>query len=83
MSKANKLLNKIKNEAKIFDEVGKFYVVTKPTKISLLTDILFQTDIIGMFNQVRGGLKESEIHGFYKKEKIAKAAALALLNQLS
>jgi len=61
---------------KIIDQVGVFWVVTKPTKDSTLGDILFESDIIYLANQIRGGLTEREIFGFYidggEAEKVAK-----------
>ena len=65
------------------DETDPFYVVTKPciygkdtTTISTLGDICFKSTILGMCNQVRGGLNDKgEIWGFYKdKNKAVKIA---------
>ncbi len=41
---------------KFSDAVGKFWVVTKATKHSELTDIFFKTDVGGMMLQAHGGL---------------------------
>jgi hypothetical protein len=39
----------------------KFWVVTRPTSVSTLGDILFETDAKGLILQARGGLKAEEI----------------------
>jgi len=69
------------NEAndRFTDEIGDFWVVTKPTKDSLLQDICFKTNILGFVLQCKGGLKSSEINGIYKSENSAKSAAEILL----
>jgi len=67
------------NEAKRVDEIGKFWVVTKPTKNSELVDILFETDLFGFVLQMKGGLKEDEVLGFYKNKEKAKKMAEKLL----
>ena len=41
----------------LVDEVGKFFVVEKPSKDSTKDDILFQSDIFYFANQIKGGLK--------------------------
>jgi len=71
------------------DEIGSFWVVTKPivygvdkqTKSdSTIDDILFESTIFGVANQIRGGLSEKgEIYGFYKSEETAKAVAEKLI----
>lgn len=43
------------------DEIGNFFVVTKPTKDSEICDILFETNIKGMMKQSLGGLKSNDI----------------------
>jgi len=50
----------------ITDQIGKFYVVTKATPESTLADVVFNCNILGMMNMVRGELKEEKIVGFYK-----------------
>jgi hypothetical protein len=70
------------------DEVGEFWVVTKPALYqneqvtdSTIDDILFQSTILGMANQVRGGLDDrGQIFGFYKNEPTARKIAEGLLN---
>ena len=69
----------ITNEVKMEDEVGKFFVVTAPTSRSMRTDIVFETDIMGMFRQIKGGLNEKDIIGFYKNEAKANKVAKGLI----
>jgi hypothetical protein len=68
------------------DEVGAFWVVTKPSiygkdtaTASTLGDICFKSTILGMANQIRGGLKEEEIWGFYTDKAVAIKIAKELL----
>lgn len=68
-----------KKEPTLVDEVGKFYVVEKPTKDSELSDVFFETDLFEFVLQMKGGLEKSEIHGIYKTEGKAKSQATKLL----
>jgi len=68
-----------KKEPTLVDEVGKFYVVEKPTKNSELSDVFFETDLFEFVLQMKGGLEKSEIHGIYKTEGKAKSQATKLL----
>lgn len=61
------------------DQIGRFFVVTRPMEYSELDDCWFETDVLGVANQVRGGLNENEIYGFYKTENAAKTIAQKLL----
>jgi hypothetical protein len=70
------------NEARMVDEIGRFWVVTKPTKNSELGDIFFETDLFGFVLQMKGGLKENEIIGVYKNEGKAKKEAEKLLSKV-
>lgn len=63
------------------DEIGKFWVVTAPTDNSTLKDILFESDVLAMANQFKGGLKEDEVLGLFKDEKRAKEFATRLLSK--
>lgn len=64
------------------DEIGKFWVVTKPTKHSILIDIMFEADVPYMMNQCRGGLNESKISLLtYDKNKATKVAEQLLENR--
>ncbi len=66
------------------DEIGNFWVVTTPTEVSELGDILFEADIPYLYNQFRGGLKIEEIEGLFQyKDKVhaEKFAQSLLLKQ--
>ena len=65
----------------MIDEVGKFWVVTKPSPHSEIQDIVFQTDIFGMYRQFLGGLHQAEIYGFYKTKTKAMNVGKKLLQQ--
>lgn len=56
-----------------------FWVVTVPTKDSVLIDIYFSTTLNGLMLQFRGGLKSSDIVGIYFDKNAAKKEALSLL----
>jgi len=62
----------------IGDHIGKFWVVTTPSKISELNDILFLASVGDMMVQTRGGLKEDNVVGLYPQKDAAKAKAHAL-----
>ena len=53
----------------------KFWVVTKPSPVSGLEDILFPCDFGRLMLQVRGGLQEDEIVGIFADEDEARLAA--------
>ena len=61
------------------DEIGNFWIVTKPSKLSELEDIFFEADILDIALQVKGGLKGEEIVGFFKNKNKAKEIAENLL----
>lgn len=61
------------------DQVGKFWVVTKPSKSSTLIDILFEADVAYMLLQAKGGLKAEDIEGLYKSKQEATTVAEKLL----
>jgi hypothetical protein len=58
-----------------------FWVVTRPTKVSTLVDILFPCTFSQLMNQVRGGLHEDEIVGIYADEDEAMLTARELLGE--
>lgn len=60
-------------------KIEKFWIVTKPTKVSTLGDILFKSDVHGLQLQFLGGLKSENIHGIYTDEAEAKQEAEKLL----
>ena len=53
-----------------------FWVVTKPSQYSTVADVLFDSDISYLINQVRGGLAEKDIVGVYADPDDAKEAML-------
>ena len=60
----------------IVDEIGTFFVVEKPkSKEDTTEGIVFDSTMLKFFNQVRGGLKEKDIVGFYIKQGDANKAA--------
>lgn len=61
------------------NEAGSFFVVTNPNIHSTIDDILFLSDPVHFANQIRGGLKEEEIYGFYKSKSKAIKTAQKLL----
>lgn len=61
------------------DEVGKFFVVTRPTRWSVLGDIHFSTDVFGLICQFKGGLDPSEIVGLYNDKGRSHEVARKLL----
>ena len=85
MKKLLDLLNEIEeketkqiDEVKIdmVDEIGKFFVVEKPkSKQDTTEDIVFESTMTYFANQIRGGLNEKDIIGFYIKRGDANKAA--------
>lgn len=54
------------------DQIGQFWIVTEPTKVSTLADICFECDIGELALQFRGGLEISKIVGVFKNGDDAK-----------
>jgi len=63
------------------DEIDVFYVVTYPSDVSVLEDIVFGADIFAFNNQLRGGLQPKEVYGFFKEEDEAVKQAKKLLEE--
>ena len=58
------------------DEIGKFFVVEKPkSKGDTTEDLVFKSTLAYFANQIRGGLNEKDIIGFYIKRGDANKAA--------
>ena len=58
------------------DEIGKFFVVEKPkSKGDTTEDLVFESTLAYFANQIRGGLNEKDIIGFYIKRGDANKAA--------
>ena len=57
----------------IDDEVGKFYVVTKPkSKKTTIDDIVFESDVFHFANQIKGGLAFDDVIGLYEQKSDAR-----------
>lgn len=79
------LINKIEEAiGPIFegiDELGKFWVVTRPGITTRIIDIMFEADMKKMYYQFMGGLQLEEIAGIYKSKSKAKKLATDLLKK--
>ena len=63
-------------ETNMVDEIGKFFVVEKPkSKEDTTEDLVFESTMTYFANQIRGGLNEKDIIGFYIKRGDANKAA--------
>lgn len=69
------------SDGKMVDEIGKFWVVVRPTQDSELSDTLFETDVAGVALLGRGGLEPKSIMGIFSKEAKAKKMAEEALEQ--
>lgn len=58
-----------------------FWVVTRPTGVSTLGDIVFEADFARLMLQTRGGLLIDEVLGFFADEKKAKTEAERALQE--
>lgn len=64
------------------DEIGKFFVVTKPkNKDTTIDDIVFESDVFYFANQIRGGLDFENIIGLYKQKSDARRAGTEALKE--
>jgi hypothetical protein len=59
----------------------RFWVVTKPSPVSGLEDILFPCDFGRLMLQIRGGLQEDEIVGIFADEDEARLTGMELLGE--
>jgi len=59
--------------------VDSIWIVTRPTQVSTLADIVFQTSVPLLANQFRGGLSADDIMGVYLNEQEARAVGASLL----
>jgi len=62
------------------DEIGKFWVVTKPSEVSHLQDIFWASSIFEFVHALKAGLKSEEVVGLFKDENQAKKTAQELLS---
>lgn len=63
------------------DEIGKFFIVEKPTKNSEMEDIVYETSLPEFALQVKGGLDVKNILGVYKQKLDAKRAGSEALSE--
>jgi hypothetical protein len=73
LSKINELSDMGKSNLTT-DDIGKFFIVTKPFQNSTIDDIVFETDVFYFANQIRGGLKFEDVTGIYKQKSDARRA---------
>lgn len=57
------------------------WIVTYPTELSVAEDCYFECDGEGLERQFRGGLKGSDIQGFYNNASIAASVADDLIRE--
>jgi len=63
-------------------QVFSFWIVTRPTKISVLEDICFMASAESLLVQGKGGLSPEEIFGMYLDGKEAKEVAKDLIKMV-
>ena len=62
-------------KSEMVDEIGKFFVVEKPNGVSdTIENLVFESTMTYFANQIRGGLNEKDIIGFYIKRGDANRA---------
>lgn len=65
----------------VVDEVGKFFVVTKPDTKSTKEDILFDADAFKFADKIKGGLKFENVLGIFKNKSDASRTATEALKE--
>ena len=63
----------------VVDEIGKFFVVTKPDTKSTKEDILFDADAFIFADKIKGGLKFENVLGMFKNKSDANRTATEAL----
>lgn len=63
------------------DEVGKFFIVEKPSQKSTIEDIVYETDVKELIDHAKGGLKIENIIGLYKQKSDARRAGTEALKE--
>jgi hypothetical protein len=62
------------------DELGKFFIVTKPlSKTPMKDDILVEVDLLSFVNQITGGLTKEEILGVFRIKSDANRFATEII----
>ena len=56
------------------DEIGKFFIVEKPTKDSEMEDVVYELTLPEFALQIKGGLEAKNILGVYKQKSDANRA---------
>jgi hypothetical protein len=56
------------------DEIGKFFIVEKPTKDSEMEDVVYELTLPEFALQIKGGLDVKNILGVYKQKSDARRA---------
>ena len=64
------------------DEVGKFFIVEKPSQKSTIEDVVYETDVKELIDHVKGGLKFESILGLYKQKSDARRAGTEALKEM-
>jgi len=63
------------------DDVGRFFVVTNPTKGSTSENIMFESDVFNLSEKISQGLDVSTIKAIVKKEGAARKVANGFLKE--
>jgi hypothetical protein len=61
------------------DEIGKFFIVEKPTQNSEMEDVVWETSLPEFALQIKGGLEIKNILGVYKQKSDARRAGTEAL----
>ena len=68
-------------EGILTDEIGKFFIVEKPTKNSEMEDVVYELDLPEFALQIKGGLDVKNILGIFKDKLGAKRAGSEALKE--
>jgi len=63
----------------ITDDIGKFFLVTRPTKDSTKEDIMTECDVFTFATKVKGGMAFEDVVGIYKQKSDAGREATQLI----
>jgi len=63
------------------DEVGKFFIVQRPTKDSEIEDVVYELDLPALALQIKGGLDVKNILGVYKQKSDARRAGTEAMKE--
>ena len=65
----------------VVDEVGKFFVVSKPGTKSTKEEIMFEADLFSLAEKIKNGLTYENIMGMYKNKSDAGRTATMVLKE--